>query len=385
MNTTSISLLSIFITNLFAGSIVSPLLPSVSSSFPAGGTEFAQLFLTIPSLVVIPFLFFSSVFTKFTSKRKLIILGLCLYIISGIGCIFSFNELSLIIFRSISGIGAGLVIPYGAALISDYYIGEKRDKILGYTGVIAYVAGVIFLTIMGFLAELYWKLGFLVFMFALIPIYLLLKYIKDVNKYRNIHIYPFKFTWTFRLPVWQCIIYYFFVMISVFLYFSELPFIIHENKLGGISNISLCQSIFMIAAIFPNFFMGYLKNKLDELFYFLQYFALAIGIFLLSLSASLNQLYLASVFIGLGLGSIGGSLIAIISDHTSSINRINALSIFTASMYFAQFLSHIIFNYIKKILSLTTSDGILLAISIIYLLVSFVIMYKYLKNYRDKQ
>ena len=76
------------------------------------------------------------------------------------------NSYLFIFFRALSGIGIGLVLPYASALISEYYVGVERNKILGLSGVVLYIGGALSLVLLGFLASIHWRLGFLIFLLA---------------------------------------------------------------------------------------------------------------------------------------------------------------------------------------------------------------------------
>jgi MFS family permease len=374
MNIVTFSLLSIYLTHLLTGVVMVPFLPFIAEDF-SNGLIVANIFMVIPFLVVIPFLFIAGFLSQKFRKRKLIMLGLSIYMFSALGCALSFNSYLFIFFRSLSGIGIGLVFPYASALISEYYVGEERNKILGLSGVVLYIGGSLSVVILGFLASIHWRLGFLIFLLAILPIYMLYKHLGDSNSDSYQSKFKWQYAWTFKIVVWICIVSYFFTILTVFIYFTELPFVIKYYKVGTVFDVSIAQSLFMMSAIIPNLFFANLKKYLGNGLFALQLFFLGMGFVLIACShQTMILIYFGSISIGLGLGCVGNNYISIMQDYTSKLNRVNALSIYTAGMYLAQFISPLLLSYIKSLFHITKSSIILYGVGGVYFFVSLLIM-----------
>jgi DHA1 family bicyclomycin/chloramphenicol resistance-like MFS transporter len=63
-------------------------------------------------------------------RKPILIIGLCVYTIASILCIFSMNVFFLIFFRILQSIGCGSATAVSTAIIKDLYSGKKRVKIL---------------------------------------------------------------------------------------------------------------------------------------------------------------------------------------------------------------------------------------------------------------
>ncbi len=374
MNIVTFSLLSIYLTHLLTGSVMAPFLPFIAEDF-SNGLMVANIFMVIPFLVVIPFLFITGFLSQKFRKRKLIMLGLSIYLVSALGCALSYNSYLFIFFRALSGIGIGLVLPYASALISEYYVGVERNKILGLSGVVLYIGGALSLVLLGFLASIHWRLGFLIFLLAILPIYLLHKYLGDSNSDSYKSKFKWQYAWKFKIVVWICIVSYFFTILTVFIYFTELPFVIKYYKVGTVFDGSIAQSLFMMSAIIPNLFFSTLKKYLGNFLYVFQLSFIGTGFILIASSYySMTLIYLGSISIGLGLGCVGNNYISILQDYTSKLNRVNALSLYTACMYLAQFISPLLLGYVKSLFHITNSSILLYSIGGAYFFVVFLII-----------
>lgn len=63
-----------------------------------------------------------------SGRKKILILGMIIYVLATIGCMFSFSIEMLLIFRVIQGIGASAVPLVAATMIGDVFEGEKRAE-----------------------------------------------------------------------------------------------------------------------------------------------------------------------------------------------------------------------------------------------------------------
>ncbi len=374
---TEYALLSIFFTNYVAGSIISPMLPSIASNF-LGGEQLSKLILTLPSLTAIPFILFSAILLRYFTKRTLILSGLSIYSFVAVASFLSFSEDYLLFFRGLAGVGAGLIIPYATALISDYYKNEKKEYILSKSGVSSNLGGIILLILTGLFTSVYWRLGFLVPLISLIPMYLIYTKI-DPNIKSTYHKYPFVFNLIFKKEIFLVAFVYFFIMVLVFQYFSSISFVIKENNLGGPLQAGIAQSFYMFAGIISNMLMNLVKKVSPNLLYAFQMLFVAQGFFTLyDNDINFINICFASFLIGIGFGSFGNSMISLATNYATKVNRASVISLLLASMYLGQFTSHVFFSFIAslfkldKYLDLFLIEGTIFVVIALYLFAKFI-------------
>lgn len=376
------ALLSIFMTSNIAGSGIAPMLPNIASHFE-GGEELSKLILTIPSVVSVPLILFSAILLKFFTKRTLILTGLCVYSFVGVATFLSLSESSLVFFRALAGLGAGLVIPYSTAMISDYYKNEQKEYVLSKSGISSNIGGVIMLILTGYLASIYWRLGFLVPLISLIPIYLIHKKIPPKPK-TVYHKYPFVFNLIFKKEIFIIALVYFIIMVLVFQYFSSVSFVIQQNNLGGSFQSGIAQSFYMMAGIISNSLMNIVKKISPNLLYAFQMLFLAQGFFtLFGNNIDFIDVCFASFLIGIGFGSFGNSMISLATVHATKINRATAISLLIASMYLGQFVSPVFFTFLNNLLGIEKYSSTFLLEGILFTCLALFLFVKFITHKHD--
>ena len=65
-------------------------------------------------------------------RKRLLFLGIALFLIGSVLCGFAWNMTALIVFRVVQGLGAGAVVPVSQTLLGDIYHGAERARMQGY-------------------------------------------------------------------------------------------------------------------------------------------------------------------------------------------------------------------------------------------------------------
>jgi MFS family permease len=168
------SILSISLLTVMASAAVSPALAKIKQAFPAADITLIKLILTLPSLFIIPASLLSGVLVRRMKKKHVLLIGLVIYFIGGIGGGFSTTITQLLVIRALFGIGAGLIIPLSTSLIADFFEGDARTKMMGYSGSLSHFGGVVFLLISGWLACMSWRYAFYVYGLSVLTFLLIL-------------------------------------------------------------------------------------------------------------------------------------------------------------------------------------------------------------------
>lgn len=93
------------------GLAVSPILGDLNTIFPSASDLEIQMLTSLPSLLIIPFVLLSGKLSVGRDKLWILVVGLVIFLLSGIACLFIRNITALILVSCILGIGAGMVIP----------------------------------------------------------------------------------------------------------------------------------------------------------------------------------------------------------------------------------------------------------------------------------
>lgn len=144
-------------------SVVAPILGEVAKAFPNASTFQLQLIVIMPFFTSIPFSMIAGKLAKRYDKKNLIIIGLLIYGIAGMLPFLCQTMNQVLIFRLITGIGVGLVLPLPNAMIAENFTGTQREKMLGAATGVANVANVLDSIAVGFILMYGWKYPFLCF------------------------------------------------------------------------------------------------------------------------------------------------------------------------------------------------------------------------------
>jgi len=167
-------MLSMFLA-AFEGTVVTTAMPTISKSLNG---------FNLISWVFSAYLLTSAVSTPIYGKlsdlygrRKMIVIGIIIFISGSFLCALSKSMIQLILFRTIQGIGAGAILTISYTIIGDIFELEERAKIQGALNTVWGVAGLIGPFIGGFILDyLSWHWIFLINVpFGIISIILLMK------------------------------------------------------------------------------------------------------------------------------------------------------------------------------------------------------------------
>ncbi len=146
-------------------SILSPAFPEIKRGLGISDFEVAMLVtaFTLPGIFLAPVV---GILADRFGRKKVVVPCLFLFGIAGSCCAFV-DYRSMLLLRFLQGIGGSALTSLAATLIGDIYEGVERAKVLGYN------AGVLSLGLAGFpflggiLADLNWRLPFLMFAIAI--------------------------------------------------------------------------------------------------------------------------------------------------------------------------------------------------------------------------
>ncbi len=162
------SILSISLLTVMASAAISPALAKISQAFPGVDKTLIKLVLTLPSLLIIPFSILAGQLVRKMRKKTILFIGLVIYFLGGVGGAFAQTITQLLVVRAFFGIGVGLIIPLSTSLIADFYQGPQRAKMMGLSGSVSHLGGVIFLLVSGWVACISWRYAFGVYGLSLI-------------------------------------------------------------------------------------------------------------------------------------------------------------------------------------------------------------------------
>jgi MFS family permease len=340
-----IAILSISFLTVMAGAAISPSLGEISKAFPEVSDTIIKMILTLPALFIIPFSLISGALARTVSKKKLLITGLIIYIIGGLGAIPAPNIFFVLLSRAVLGVGVGLIMPLSTGLIADFFIGEERAKMMGYSTSFSNLGGAFAILIAGFLANIYWKYTFFVYGIGFIVLMLDLISIKDppkeTIKNRERHIINFQ-VYISAIMIFLTTIVFYAVPTNIALYFMK------EN-IGNPEMVGIATTFLTLSAFFAGMIFAKILDKLKKFSVPLDLLIMATGYIGLSIASSFVGVVISLLGVGFGLGSLYSFIYLRTSLFAPRGAQVLAMSVVSVGLYLGQFLSPIVISLIGKI------------------------------------
>lgn len=294
------SLLSISLVLTSAGAI-SGNIPAMTEAFADESVSSVEMLMTIPALFMVIFVLFSSFISKRIGQKRTVILGLIIALISGVIPAFSKNFIIILISRATLGAGLGLFNPLAISMISDFFDGDERARLIGFQSAFQGVGTAIMTYVAGQLLKINWHTTFWVYAIIL-PILIL--FILFVPEPKKIHIKvdnsnQNKNKQSINLKVIGYIILIFIVMIIYTGAQVKAALLFTSNSYGSATDAASMISIMSIGSMLAGFIFGSVLKVI-------RHYMTALSIFLMGGSFSLLAIS-KNIFIS----NISGALIGI--------------------------------------------------------------------------
>ena len=155
---------------VMAGATIAPSLPGLARHFSeVPNADFlARFALTLPALLIAISAPVMGVLVDRFGPRVVLFWSAVVYVVGGSSGIYAPDFHTILVGRGVLGIGVAGVMTATTTLIGALYPPSARDGVLGYQGAAIALGGVVFLTAGGWLAEIGWRLPFLIYALPLL-------------------------------------------------------------------------------------------------------------------------------------------------------------------------------------------------------------------------
>ena len=277
---------------IMAGATIAPSLPQMKVVFNhIPNAEFIiKLVLTLPSLFIAIAAPFAGYIIDRLGRKKLLLFSLLLYAIAGTSGLYLNNLLTILIGRALLGVSVAGIMTTATTLIADYYTGTERLKMMGLQGAFMAFGGVVFICLGGCLADISWRMPFIVYAFSLLVFLLVLKFIYEPKRIiKDTQNNALKISSKNKFSK-KLYILYFIGFIGFIFYFMipvEIPFLL--NDIGSISNAKIGYSISISILAGAIVALNYSKIKIKlsyPVIYTIIFCMMCIGFLIISFSKS---------------------------------------------------------------------------------------------------
>jgi len=166
----NITILSGSTMTVLAGALLAPSLPDMALAFQdVPNAEFlVMLTLTMPALFIALGSPFAGILLDKLGRKPVLIVSLILYGISGTSGFFVDSLFGILVGRAFLGLAVAGIMSGFTTLIADYFTGPQLNKFMGYQGAAIGLGGMVSFILAGFLADIGWRLPFLIYLAAFI-------------------------------------------------------------------------------------------------------------------------------------------------------------------------------------------------------------------------
>ena len=356
---------------------ISPSLPDMTEAFSdtVNGAKLVKLILSFPGLfIAISALIVGRFIDKF-GRLKLLGLSLLLYALGGVSGYWLDNLYLILAGRALLGIAVGISMTIVTTLVADYYQGKARQKFAGLQIAVMSLGGIVFITLGGFLADIHWRVPFLIYFFSLFILpfaYAILKEPKQIieHEQKKVTVKSPRLIWLVFINVMLMWILFFIIPIQIPFYLKDMG--VESNSMIG---LAIASSTFFsaIAAISYSKFKD--KFSFSQLFA-AGYFLMAVAYILIAVGNSFGMVMLGMLFAGLGMGIMIPNANIWVMQLAPPEIRGKEIGRLTTFWFMGQFLSPLLLLPLLDFLSQSQLfyllAGILLFLSSFYLVFHFI-------------
>ena len=296
------------------GLAISPILGDLSKIFPKATELEIQLLTSLPSLLIIPFVLLAGKLSEGRDRWPLLMVGLALFFVAGLMCLFARTMAALIAISCLLGVGAGMVIPLSTGLVVEYFTGDYRVRQLGYASAINNLALVLATALTGYLATVDWHLPFLVYLLPGVSLALCLT-LRDAPSVpepkESLQLQQQEID---RNKLVGMMWLYFLITYAVLVITYDASFLIEKYHLSSTFSGWL-MALFFLAIMLPGLFLGRIIKALRSNTNLISLLLMAVGLGIFGYARSEWMMVVAALLAGFGYGIMQ----PIIYDKTATI------------------------------------------------------------------
>ena len=353
------------------GLAISPILEDLSRIFPSASQLEIQMLTSLPSLLIIPFVLLSGWLSERGGESlKLLAIGLTIFFVSGLACVFAKDIRLLIVASCIMGIGAGIVVPYSTGLVVRYFTGNSRVQQLGISSAVNNLSLVLATAVVGWIATRDWHLAFTVYLMPAVSLIMLLALRnvkpapepKESDQLRQTKIHLKRLTGLSVL--------YFIVTFTTLVITFYLSFLLEKYHFPQEFS-SVMISLFFLAIMLPGLMLNAIIRRVRSMTIFVSLCLIVIGLLLVGTVPDIPLMTLGVILTGVGYGVLQ----PIIYDKTAIVSppetATKALSVVMAVNYVAVVACPFVVDFVAKLMGQNRSTFPFVASAVVVAMVAF--------------
>jgi MFS family permease len=360
---------------VMAGATIAPSLPAMRDYFAAtpNADYWVRLVLTVPALfIAIGAPFVGTAIDRF-GRKPLLAFAVLLYGVAGTSGAVLSDIGMILVGRVLLGLSVAGIMTTATALIADYYIGAARAQFLGFQAGFMGLGGVLFLSLGGFLADVNWRMPFLIYLLALLILPLVVLVLPEPNRTEAIQnlgadateVFPWRIAGLTYLAAFLSQIVFYLIPVQLPFYLKQLV-----NSTASQSGLAIALATLLSAASAIAY--KQIKTRLSFIgIYAIAFLAMAVGYIVISVSPTYVMVLVGLAIAGAGLGLLMPNMNVCLTSVTPGSLRGRVLGGLTTAFFLGQFVSPILSQPLSSAVGLDVTyrlaGGLMLAMGAIAL------------------
>lgn len=354
------AVLSVSTITILGSTAVSPALSGIKSAFPQMSDAWIQMILTLPTLLIIPSCLMCRYAISRMGQKRVLIMGIIIYLIGGLGAGLAPDFATLLIMRGILGVGCGFITPMAQNLISSNFSGEVKTRLTSYSASASYLMGIIASFLVGNLVAVNWRLAFLVYFVALVVMILNIIYLPDDRPHEKTASVPEKAAENtaqsvsgknrINVPALITMIAMFGINGAFYTFSASISLFMRGDSIGNESSSGIVVSSFMICGFVVGLIVPKIRKLINGYTMALGCLMMGGGYLILSSAHTMGVLMLAAALVGGSYSILYSGIFTKIRSQARSEEETTTLVTFTtAFMFLGQALSQYILRGVELI------------------------------------
>lgn len=322
---------------------ISASLPDMSRDFGQypNGQALVKLSLSLPALFIALTAMLAGNYIDRKGRKPLLGIALVGYAISGSSGYWLDNLYAILAGRALLGICVGLTMTIVTTLIADYYQGPARQRFAGLQIAVMSLAGILFISLGGLLADIRWDVPFLLYLYSILVLPFALRYVREPD----IPAQTVADSESTRVPrtIWLVFSSVMLMWILFFIIPVQIPF--YLKSLGVLQNslIGLAIASSTLFSAVASFFYARLKNSFTFGQLFCAGFALmSLAFVTVAFSGSYALVVAGLLLAGLGMGLLIPNANILVMQLAPPAVRGKQIGRLTTFWFLGQFVSPLI-------------------------------------------
>ena len=318
---------------------ITPILPKMQAYFSAASQVdvVVQLIYALPALFSMLAAPYSGLLSDRIGRREIVAISCVCTTVLGIAPYFLDSIWLIIASRAVLGLFQGTLIVCTSALIGDYFIKRRRERVLGLKFGVVGIANIALLIAVGYISINNWRNGFLLYLFGVLPALLVVLYIKTPPHTRfAARREKISLDWKWLIaPNFGA----FMGAASFTMLFSQLPFLLEARSISSspafAGNLTSVTSVGMFIAAFS--YSTVIRRVSAMTMWSMTFGLVALGFAALSLSPLLGGMIAGGFVSGLGAGVVMPNSLNMVLGRVPAAARGRATGVQTTCFFLGVF------------------------------------------------